>query len=360
VPAWLKPSLNWLLLFIPVTLLLESAEASDPLVFFSAALSIVPIAALIGQSTHQLAHYTGDAIGGLLNATFGNLPELIIAMVALRAGLYEMVAASLIGVLLANLLLATGLAFLLGGFRHHQQEFNPGALSVYTSMMFISVISLALPSLYERVFAKDGAIPQQEALNLGLAALLLVLYVLYLVFMLRTHPDQFASVAALEETHEEEAQWSVARCMTSLVGASLAAAWMSELLVGSAEGTGHALGLSAPFIGIVLLATVGGAAEGASAISMAVRTRLDLTLGIVFGSCIQIALFIAPALVFASYVVGPKPFQLSFSSGGVGLMFVTVLIAALVAARGSSNWYKGVQLLAVYAMIAMMLYLAPI
>jgi Ca2+:H+ antiporter len=341
----LKPSLNWLLVFIPIALLLERVPgAGDPLVFFAAALSIVPIARLIGQSTHQLAHYTGDAIGGLLNATFGNLPELIIAVVALRAGLYEMVAASLIGVLLANLLLATGFAFLLGGLRHHTQEFNPGALSVYGSMMFISVISLALPSLYERVFAR----------------LLLVLYVLYLVFMLRTHPDQFASVAAHEESHDEDAQWSVARCMISLVAASLAAAWMSELLVGSAEGTGHALGLSAPFIGIVLLATVGGAAESASAVSMGMRNRLDLTLGIVFGSCIQIALFIAPALVFASYFVGPKPFQLSFSTGGVGLMFVAVLIATLVAGRGSSNWYKGVQLLAVYGMIAMMLYLAPI
>jgi Ca2+:H+ antiporter len=234
-------------------------------------------------------------------------------------------------------------------------------MAVYGSMMFIAVVSLALPSMYERIFASGGKIVQQEWLNVGLAVLLLALYVLYLVFMLRTHPDAFASAAGPGETHEEEeAHWSLGRATATLVAASLAAAFMSEILVGSAEGTGEALGLSAPFIGIVLLATVGGAAEGASAISMALRNRLDLTLGIVFGSCIQIALFIAPLLVFASYVVGPKPFLLSFSTGGVGLLFLGVLIAAIVAARGSANWYKGVQLLTVYLMIALMLYFAPI
>jgi Ca2+:H+ antiporter len=214
--------------------------------------------------------------------------------------------------------------------------------------------------MYERAFARSGPIPEQEAANLGLAVLLLALYALYLVFMLRTHPDAFASAGEREEHEAEEPRWSLARCTGSLVGASLAAALMSEILVGSAEGTGRVLGLSAPFIGVVMLATVGGAAEGASAITMALRNRLDLTLGIVFGSCIQIALFVAPVLVFASYAVGPQPFQLRFSTGGVGLIFLAVLIATIISARGAANWYKGVQLLAVYGMIALMLYFAPI
>jgi Ca2+:H+ antiporter len=295
-----KPSASWLFAFVPATLLLEHAEgAGEPLVFFSAALAIVPIARLIGRSTESLAHYTGDAVGGLLNATFGNLPEMIIAIVALRAGLYEMVAASIVGVILANLLLATGLAFLLGGLRWHTQEFNPGALSVYGSMMFIAVISLTLPSMYERAFVRAGPIPQQEATNFGLAVLLLVLYALYLVFMLRTGLLRLAPLPA---------------CARERVGV----------------------------------------------VAMALRNRLDLTLGIVFGSCIQIALFVAPMLVFASYAVGPSPFQLSFSTGGVGLVFLAVLIATLVSSRGTENWYKGVQLLAVYGMIALMLYFAPI
>jgi Ca2+:H+ antiporter len=359
--GWARPSVYWLFVFVPVTLLVEHAPGVTPaVVFFSAALSIVPIAYLISRSTEGLAHYTGDAIGGLLNATFGNLPELIIATVALKAGLYEMVAGSLVGAILANLLLAVGLSFLLGGLRWHTQEFSAAALSMYGSMMFIAVVSLTLPSMYERTFAVSGPIVEQQYANVGLAALLLVLYALYLVFMIGTHPEAFASVGKGGGEEEHGPRWSLARCTGSLVAASVLAALMSEVLVGAAEGTGQSLGLSAPFIGVVLLATVGGAAEGASAVGMALKNRLDLTLGIAFGSCIQIALFVAPLLVFASYLVGPRPFLLSFSAGGVGLVFLAVLIATFISSRGSANWYKGVQLVAVYAMIALMLYFAPI
>jgi Ca2+:H+ antiporter len=279
--------------------------------------------------------------------------------VALKAGLYSMVAASLVGAILFNLLLVLGLSFLLGGLRHHTLEFNPKAVSVYSTMMFIAVISMALPSVYSRMFAPSGPTIEEESINIGLAVLLLVLYGLYLVFMIRTHPEVFASTAkAGAEEHGKP--WSLGWCLGVLVGSSVLAAFLSEILVGAVEGTGEALGLSAPFLGIVLLASVGGVAEGISAVSMGRKGRFDLSLGIALGSCILIALFVAPVLVFASYFVGPHYFQLSFSAGGIGLLFLTVFIGALVASGGTGNWYKGVQLIAVYLMIALLLYFVPL
>ena len=355
-----KLSANWMLLFVPVAAALEHVPGiSPPLVFFAAALAIIPIARLIGEGTENLATYTGDAIGGLLNATFGNLPELIIMIVALKAGLHSMVAGSIVGVILFNLLLALGIGFLLGGLGHHTQKFNAVAAGIYASMMFIAVVSLALPSMYEKLFATAGPIIEQQKINIGLAAVLAMLYVLYLFFMVRTHPEDFASVGGGEAAAHGE-RWSLGRSVAVLVGASVAAAFLSEILVGATEGTAEVLGLSAPFVGIILLASVGGAAEAMSAIGMARKDRLDLTLGILFGACIQIALFVAPVLVFASYFVGPEPFLLSFSGGAVGLLFLSVLIGAIVASHGSSNWYKGVQLIAVYLMIALMLYFVPL
>jgi len=354
----LKPSINWLLAFIPITLGLEHTGAPAPWIFFSAALSIVPIAALIVRSTEHLSTYTGDAIGGLLNATFGNAPELIIALVALKAGLLDMVRDSLAGAILANLLLALGVAFLLGGLRFRTQTYNAGAARLYSSMMLIAVISLVVPSAFNRFFATEETVRAEALLNIGLAVVLLAAYVLYLVFMLKTHPDEFAAEADGEEEHHGP-RWSLARAIGGLVVASLLAAWMSEILVGAAEGTGTALGMSQVFIGIVFLAIVGGAAESTSAIAMARRNKMDLTVGIALGSCIQIALFVAPVLVLASYFVAPQPLNLSFSRAEIGSLFMAVLIGALVAGDGRSNWYKGVQLIAVYLIIALMLYFMP-
>ncbi|MGH8681125.1 MAG: calcium/proton exchanger [Burkholderiales bacterium] len=354
----MKPSLNWLLAFIPVTVVLEHAGAPDPWVFFSAAVAIVPIARLIVRSTEQLSTYTGDAIGGLLNATFGNAPELIIAVVALKAGLLDMVRASLAGAILANLLLALGIAFLLGGLRHHTQTYQAGAARVYSSMMLIAVISLAVPSAFSRFFAPEETLREEALLNVGLAFVLLAAYVLYLVFMLKTHREEFAGEAGGHEPHEGE-RWSVRRALGGLAVAAVLAAWMSEILVGAAEGTGTALGMSQVFIGIVFLAIVGGAAESSSAIAMALRNKMDLAVGIALGSCIQIALFVAPMLVLASYFVAPQPLELSFSRPEIGSLFMGVLIGALVAGDGHSNWYKGVQLVAVYLIIALMFYFIP-
>jgi Ca2+:H+ antiporter len=359
--AWsLKPSVNWLLAFIPITVVLDRVETvAAPVVFFSAALAIVPIASLIVRATEQIATRTGDAIGGLLNATFGNAPELIIGIVALRAGLFDMVRASLVGAILANLLLALGVAFLLGGFRYHDQSYNPAVSRVYSSMMLIAVISLAVPSAFGRFFGGAEGIHQVAAVNLGMAVVLLLAYGLYLVFMLKTHPEFFASAGGEEGHGDAETRWGLPRAIGSLVVASVLAAWMSEILVGAAEGTGHALGMSDVFIGIVFVAIVGGAAESGSAIAMARKNKVDLTVGICLGSSIQIALFVAPVLVLASYVVAPRPLELSFGRAEIGSVFLAVLIGTLVAGDGRSNWYKGVQLITVYVIIALMFYFIP-
>jgi Ca2+:H+ antiporter len=355
-----KPSINWLLVFVPVSIALEYAHVPPPVLFFSAALAIVPAASLIVLSTEQLATRTGDAIGGLLNATFGNAPELIIAMVALQAGLYDMVRASIIGAILANLMLAMGVSFFLGGLRRHTQEYNAGAARLYSSMMLISAVSLGVPSAFNRFFSPESTVYEEKLVNLGTAAVLLVSYALYLVFLLVTHPDYFKSVTATESEHGHEGpQWSVGRAVGSLLGASVLAALMSEILVGAAEGTGKSLGMSDTFIGIVFLALIGGAAESGSAIAMARKDKLDLTVGIAMGSSIQIALFVAPVLVLASIFVAPQPLELSFSRAELGTLFLSVLVGAIVAGDGHSNWYKGTQLVLVYAMIAILFYFLP-
>jgi Ca2+:H+ antiporter len=356
----LKPSLNWLLVFIPITLALEHVGTiPPPVLFFSAALAIVPIAKLIVEATEQISTRTGDAVGGLLNATFGNAPELIIATVALRAGFFDMVRASLIGAILANLMLAMGVAFLLGGIRYHDQTYNPSVSRVYSSMMMISVFSLAVPSAFNRFFSPGASIRQEQLLNVGLAVLLLVAYALYLVFMLKTHPDIFASAEVEHQVEEHARPWSLPRAIGTLVGASVLAAFMSEVLVGAAEGTGKALGMSEVFIGVVFLAIVGGAAESGSAVAMARKNKMDLSVGIALGSSIQIALFVAPMLVILSYFIAPQPLELSFGRAEMGSMFVAVLIGGIVAGDGRSNWYKGIQLITVYLIIAMMFYLIP-
>lgn len=359
----MKPSIFWLFAFIPVTIILEKTGAQDSTVFFTAALSIIPIAKLIGESTENLAHHTGDAIGGLLNATFGNFPELIIAIIALNAGLYDMVRASLIGAILANLLLATGVSFLVGGVRHHSQDYNPATTRIYNSMMFIAVCSLIIPAAFGHFFGSESLYEKNVAkLNITLAISLLLAYVLYLFFMVKTHPDLFTSVgnpSEAEEAGESHKPWSVGRSVATLVGASLAAAFMSEILVGAAEGTGKELGMTTAFIGIVFVAIVGGAAESISAITMAAKNKVDLTMGIALGSSIQIALFVAPLLVIVSLFVGTGHFYLSFNRAETATLLMAVLLMAVISGDGHSNWYKGVQLITLYVLIALLFYFIP-
>jgi Ca2+:H+ antiporter len=278
-------------------------------------------------------------------------------VVALRAGLQEMVLASLVGAILANLLLALGLSFLLGGLKFKDQTFRADATRVYVSMMLLAVMSMAAPSTF-RAFSK-GVVVAEQHLNLAVAVTLVVLYVLYLVFMLKTHPHLFAGEGGEEGHGEGGERWSALRAVLTLVAASVAAAWMSEVLVGAAEGTGKALGMSQAFVGLVFLAIVGGAAESGSAIAMARKNRMDMSISIAIGSCIQIALFVAPALVFLSYVMGPSPLQLLFPRVLVGTSLIAVIVGAVVAGDGHSNWFKGVQLVVVYALFALLAYFVP-
>jgi Ca2+:H+ antiporter len=357
---FLRSPINWLLIFIPMTVGLEYlAHVSAPVLFFMAAIAIIPIAAQIVLATEQIAHRTGDAVGGLLNATFGNAPELIIALVALKAGYLDMVRASLVGAILANLLLALGVGFFTGGLRFHDQRFNPTAARAYSSMMFLAAVSMTVPSAFSRVFAPNEVIRREQLLNVCIAVLLLLAYALYILFSLKTHSSAFASLDTEQDSVHQGEQWSIPRAVISLLAASVFAAWMSEILVGAAEDTGKALGMSQVFIGIVFVAVVGGAAESGSAVAMAQKNKMDLSVGIALGSCIQIALFVAPLLVIAGYFIAPQPFELAFSRAEVGSLFMAVLIGALVCGDGQSNWYKGVQLITVYTIIALMFYLMP-
>jgi Ca2+:H+ antiporter len=356
----LKPNIYWLFAFIPIAIVLERSHASAPWIFFSAALSIVPIARLIGNSTEHLSTYTGDAVGGLLNATFGNLPELIIATIALKEGLHVMVLASVAGAILANLLLAMGVSFFLGGIKFHNQDYNATSVRLYSSMMMIAVISLTIPSGFHALAGDRAPSGSENLLNLILAVVLLIAYVLYLFFMIKTHSDFFKSEGAPGHGHEHGERWSKSRAVITLVIASVMAAFMSEVLVGAAEETGKVLGMSSVFIGVIFLAIVGGAAESISAVSMAIKNKMDLSIGIALGSSIQIALFIAPLLVLLSTFVGPQQLNLLFPRALIIALFLGVILAGMIANDGRSNWYKGVQLIIVYFIMGMLLYFIPV
>lgn len=353
-------SIQLLFIFIPISFALKYLmPEANALIFFTAALAIIPIARLISQATEHLAHYTGEAVGGLLNATFGNFPEFIIILMALRAGLHEMVLAALIGGILANLLLALGVAFLVGGLKHHTQDFNPVTSRVYATMMFVAVISMMVPSSFDRISGDTGVISDVYMLNIGIAVVLLITYFLYLFFMIKTHPEFFKSAATNSPESEHEKPWSIKKSVIALVGASVFAALMSEVLVGSAEATGEALGMTTTFIGLIILAIVGGAAESLSAIAMASKNKMDLTLGIALGSCIQIALLLAPLAVLMSYVLGPEPLNLAFGRVELIALFFAVIMGMLVSTDGKANWYKGVQLIVVYLIIGILFFFLP-
>ena len=352
--------MRWLFLLVPVSFILgEIPNISPALVFFISSLAIVPIAHLIAESTEQIALRTGEAIGGLLNATFGNFPELIISLVALRAGNTDLVSASIIGAILANLLLAQGASFFVGGIKYHDQEYNPASIRLYSSMMLVAVASLAIPSAFARGGEGADRIAAGVTLNLAISVLLLLMYILYLVFTLITHPQPIAAKISEENESHEEGHWSTKRSVLTLIAASVVAALLSEILVGSAEGAGHQLGMSQVFIGLICVAVVGGAAESLSAITMASRNRMELSIGISLGSSIQIALFVAPLLVILSYFIAPRPFLLEFNPQLLAFFLLAVLLSAIVAGDGRSNWYKGLQLILLYVMLGVTLYLVP-
>ncbi len=353
--------LNWLLVFVPITAVLEFfVKPGDTIVFISAALAIVPIAALMGQATENLAVTTGPTIGGLLNATFGNATELIIAFFALQAGKIEVVKASITGSMIGNVLFVLGLALLLGGLKHQKQSFNKEAAGALSSLLVIVMIAFIVPALFDLTEKVSGITQNQTRIsdqNFSLAAsiVLIGLYVCNMVFSLVTHKDL---ISGSDDEHDGIA-WPVPRAIGTLLVCTLTVAWLSEVLVGSLEGFSKGLGLSETFAGMIIIPIIGNAAEHAASV-FAMKNKLDLTIQIALGATIQIALLVAPLLVIVSFIIG-KPMDLVIHrplelAGLVG----ATLITASVARDGETNWLEGAMLLGVYLLLALAFFYLPV
>jgi Ca2+:H+ antiporter len=348
--------LLWLLIFVPVVFVAARLKPeAHTLLFVLSVLAIVPLAALLSHATESVAAKTGDAVGGLLNATLGNLTELVIALAALRAGEYMLVKASIAGAIVTNTLFMLGASFLLGGLKHHTQEFNRVSARMQAGMLFLATIALLIPSAIADVDFPGGAVFTHK-LSVGLAVLLIIAYALGMLFSLKTHRELFGS-----EKHGEEgeAPWPVPMALGTLAAVTVLVALVSEVFVESVQEAAVSFGMTQAFVGFIIVALVGGAAEMASAFSGARKNRLDLSVGIALGSASQIALFVAPVLVLLSYVMGPEPMDLQFWPGAVVMMLIATLTAALVTNSGRSAWFGGVLVLMVYLIFAMTLYLLP-
>jgi Ca2+:H+ antiporter len=324
--------------FIAVAIVLDQLEADPIIVFFSSALGVVPTAALMGRATEELAHRAGPGVGGLLNVTFGNAPELIIALFALNKGLQEVVKASIIGSILGNLLLVMGAAFLIGGWGRERNRFVAEAASAQATMLLLAVVALILPAMF--LLAHGGELPELSDAGLW--------------FSLKTHRDVFNP-----DTEEEDVAahaWSIKKSVGLLAGAGVAVAFMSEILVGSIEEASKGIGLSPFFVSLIIVAIVGNAAEHWVAVYFAARNKMDIAIAIAIGSSAQIALFVMPVLVLLSFVLGPFPLSLEFSGLEIGAILLAVLIAAHVSQDGESTWFEGVQLLAVYLVVGVVFY----
>jgi Ca2+:H+ antiporter len=349
--------------FIPIAIALELGHVSATVIFIASALGVIPTAALMGRSTEELAARSGPGIGGLLNVTFGNAPELIIAFFALNEGLQEVVKASLMGSILGNILLVMGAAMLVGGLPRERQRFNATAANVQALMLFLAVVALIMPALFELVQGSGLPRPDAEAvdydsdvekLSAAVAVVLLGTYVAGLIFSLKTHRDLFNPEHGPEDHVGEP--WSVRRSVIMLAIAGVAVGVMSEILVGSIAEASESIGLSEFFVGVIVVAIVGNAAEHWVAIYFASRDKMDLSVNIAIGSSAQIALFAAPVLVLLSFFVGDFPMPLVFNGFELGAVVLAVLIAQQVTHEGESTWLEGLQLLAVYAVLGLTFY----
>jgi Ca2+:H+ antiporter len=349
--------------FIPIAIALELAHANASVIFVTSALGVIPTAALMGRATEELAARSGPGIGGFLNVTFGNAPELIIAFFALNEGLQEVVKASLIGSILGNILLVMGAAMFIGGRKRERQRFDRTAANVTALMLLLAVVALIMPALFELVQGEGLPRPDEEAhnypsdvenLSIAVALVLLATYIAGLIFSLRTHKDLFNPEHGPEDHVAEP--WSVRKSVLMLAGAGVAVGLMSEILVGSISEASESIGLSPFFVGIIVVAIVGNAAEHWVAIYFAARDKMDLAVNIAIGSSAQIALFAAPVLVLLSLVVGDFPMALVFNGFELGAVVLAVFIAQQVVAEGESTWFEGLQLLAVYVVLGLTFY----
>ena len=348
--------LLWLLAFVPVVLAAQKLKPeAHTLLFVLSVLAIVPLAALLSHATESVAAKTGDAVGGLLNATLGNLTELVIALTALRAGEYMLVKASIAGAIVTNTLFMLGASFLLGGLKHHVQEYNRVGARLQAGLLFLATVALLIPSAVSKADSAVGAAFSQK-LSVGLAVLLIVAYGLGMLFSLKTHRELFASA---ESGEAGEAPWPLGLALATLAGVTVLVALVSEVFVESVQKAAETFGMTPAFVGFIVVALVGGAAEMASAFSGARKNRLDLSVGIALGSASQIALFVAPVLVLVSYFIGPTPMDLQFWPGAVVMILIATVTASFVTNSGRSAWFVGVLVLMVYLIFAMTLYLLP-
>ncbi len=351
-----------LLVFVPVVFMVEKVKPNaHSALFVLTVLAIVPLAALLSHATESVAAKTGDAVGGLLNATLGNLTELVIALAALRAGEYMLVKASIAGAIVTNSLFMLGTSFFLGGLRHHVQEFNRSSARLQACLLFLASVALLVPTAVVQADAQKGS-AMVRSLNIPLAVLLIVGYGLGMFFSLGTHRELFRTVEREEGKgahQEEEKPWPLSVALAILGVVTVVVALVSEVFVESVQEAAKSFGMTPAFVGFIVVAIVGAAAEMASAFAAARKDRLDLSVGIALGSASQIALFVAPVLVLLSYVLGPKPMDMQFWPGAVVMILIATLTASLVTNNGRSAWFVGALVNMVYLVFAMTLYLLP-
>jgi len=354
----MKSPLNWMLLLVPAAIVLELTHANPVYVFAVSALAIIPLAGWMGRATEWMAEHLGSGIGGLLNATFGNAAELIIALMALRAGLHEVVKASITGSIIGNILLVLGLSFIAGGSKYPSMKFNRTAASLSATLLALSAIALIVPGLFHRLAGGDLA-KLERTLSLEISIVLIITYILSLIFALHTHKHLYVG----EADADSDAALGLARVPLWLSGAILLAstvliALLSEFLVGAIEHTAEQLGMTDIFVGVFVVAIVGNAAEHSTAVLVALKNKADLAVNIAVGSSLQVALLVAPVLVFASYAFG-RPLDLLFSTFEIAAIALSIGIVNLIALDGESNWMEGVLLIAVYAILGLAFYTMP-
>lgn len=342
----------WLLLFVPITFIAKFLGFSPTVLFILSALAIIPLAKYIGEATEELTVYTGPALGGLLNATFGNATELIIGIFALHAGLIEVVKASITGSILGNLLLVLGTAMICGGYNRKEQKFNAIAAKAAGSTLLLAVIALVIPAVFLQT---SGAASSHltEELSVAISILMILAYCASLLFSLRTHKHLYE-----EEVAKVEARWSKKKSLTILFVATIAVAFMSEILVGSIEPLVVTFGWTELFIGVIFVAIIGNAAEHTSAITVAIKNKMDLALQVSIGSATQIAMFVAPALVLISLFFKDQ-MNLVFNTFELVSIIFSVSIVNAIVEDGESNWFEGAQLLVAYIIIAVAFYFHP-
>jgi len=338
--------LKYFLIFIPISIAAEFMHLNSMMLFILSALAIIPLAGLMGEATEEISAYSGPRIGGFLNATFGNATELIIAFFALKAGLFDVVKASIAGSVIGNILLVLGASMLFGGIKYKVQEFNKSIVEVSSSMLLFAVIGLSIPAIFTHTINKELLTQKYEWVSIAIAIAMFIIYILGLFFSFYTHKDLYGS----EHQEEGEPNWSLKKSIMVLILATVAIAFESEILVSSVEPMTEALGLSEFFVGIILIPIIGNAAEHSTAIIMAMKNKMDVAVEIAIGSSLQIILFVAPILVFLSLLF--KPMSIIFNEFELVALIVSVLIANRVASDGESNWLEGIQLIAVYVIIS--------